>query len=183
MGDIVEMNTNETNLYNAAEEVKETKEINYDELKIIEREIPYSKVVDFIEFVRFNSYGKNDGKYHEYLMDYSEAVAILTMYTNCDSFDFKFDDVMKFIQGEKWAKIKEELGDAYINFHYYVKKEIEYANTPLRFADDAMKKVMESVEKINEILRAIDINALKDYDFSKIVNAIDAADTAEAVKE
>lgn len=174
------MNMNEAN---QSKVVGEAKEINYDALKVIEREIPYSKVVDFIEFVRFNSYGKQDGKYHEYLMDYSEAVAILTMYTNCDSFDFKFDDVMKFIQSEKWAKIKEELGDAYINFHYYVKKEIEYANTPLRFADDAMKKATESVEKINEILRAIDVNALKDYDFSKIVNAIDAVDTAQAVKE
>jgi hypothetical protein len=116
-------------------------------------------------------------------MDYSEVVAILTMYTNCDSYDFKFDDVMRFIQSEKWAKIKEALGDTYINFHYYVKKEIEYSNTPLRFADDAMKKVTEGVEKINEILRAIDVNALKDYDFSKIVNAIDAVDTAQAVKE
>jgi hypothetical protein len=180
MGDIVEMNMNESN---QSEVVKEVKEINYDTLKVVEREIPYSKVVDFIEFVRFNSYGKQDGKYHEYLMDYSEAVAILTMYTNCDSFDFKFDDVMKFIQSERWAKIKEELGDVYINFHYYVKKEIEYTNTPLRFADDAMKKATESIEKINEILRAIDVNALKDYDLSKIVNAIDAVDTAQAVKE
>ena len=180
MGDIVEMNMNEANQSKVAEEAKD---INYDALKVIEREIPYSKVVDFIEFVRFNSYGKQDGKYHEYLMDYSEAVAILTMYTNCESFDFKFDDVMKFIQSEKWAKIKEELGDAYINFHYYVKKEIEYTNTPLRFADDAMKKATESIEKINEILRAIDVNALKDYDFFKIVNAIAAVDTAQAVKK
>ena len=179
MGDIVETNTNETNQSKVVEEAKEIKEIDYDALKVIEREIPYSKVVDFIEFVRFNSYGKKDGKYHEYLMDYSEAVAILTMYTDCDSFDFKFDNVMKFIQSEKWAKMKEELGDVYINFHYYVKKEIEYANTPLRFADDAMKKATESIEKINEILRAIDVDALKGYDFSKIANAIDAIGIAE----
>ena len=171
MGDIIEMNN-----VGEANKVEEEKRINFDTLKIVEREIPYNKVVDFIEFVRFNSYGKKDGKYHEYLMDYSEAVAILTMYTNCDSFVFSFDDVMKFIQSEKWAKMKEELGDAYINFHYYVKKEIEYANTPLRFADDAMKKATENFEKINEILRAIDTEALKDYDFSKIANAIDAID-------
>lgn len=172
MGDIIEMNK--------VEETEMVKEINYDALSVINREVPYSKIVDFIEFVRFNSYGKKDGKYHEYLMDYSEAVAIITMYTNCDSFDFKFDDVMKFIQSEKWAKMKEELGDAYINFHYYVKKEIEYTNAPLRFADDAMKKATESLEKINELLNAIDINALKTYDFSKIINAIDVVEKTGA---
>jgi len=176
MGDIIEMNMD--NDINQSKVEDNEKKIDYDALKVIEREIPYSKVVDFIEFVRFNSFGKKDGKYHEYLMDYSEAVAILTMYTDCDSFDFRFDDVMKFIQSEKWAKIKEELGDAYINFHYYVKKEIEYTNTPLRFADDAMKKVTESAEKINEILSAVDVNALKNYDFSKLTSAIEALEAA-----
>lgn len=176
MGDIIEMNMSEPNQSKAVEEVKE---INYDALKVVEREIPYSKVVDFIEFVRFNSYSKGDGRYHEYLMDYSEAVAILTMYTDCGSYDFKFDDVMKFIQSEKWSKIKEELGDAYINFHYYVKKEVEYTNVPLRFADETMKKVTESAEKINQILGAIDVEALKNYDFSKIINAIDAVEAAD----
>ena len=174
MGDIIEMNN-----VGEANKVEEEKRSNFDTLKIVEREIPYSKVVDFIEFVRFNSYGKKDGKYHEYLMDYSEAVAILTMYTNCDNFDFKFDDVMKFIQSEKWAKIKEELGDTYINFHYYVKKEIEYANTPLRFADDAMKKAAESFERINEIMNAIDVDALKNYDYSKILNVIESVEGAK----
>jgi hypothetical protein len=170
MGDIIEMNKDNS--------VEMVKEINYDALSVVNREVPYSKIVDFIEFVRFNSYSKKDGRYHEYLMDYSEAVAIMTMYTNCDSFDFKFDDVMKFIQSEKWAKIKEELGDAYINFHYYVKKEIEYTSAPLRFADETMKKVAEGFEKINQILGAIDVEVLKGYDFSKIMNAIDAVEAA-----
>lgn len=181
MEDIIEMNTNNVNNINEKEikeENQETKVVDYDALEVVEREVPYSKVVDFIEFVRFNSYGKKDGKYHEYLTDYSEAVAILTMYTNCDSYDFKFDDVMRFIQSEKWTKIKEALGDTYINFHYYVKKEIEYSNTPLRFADDAMKKVAESAEKINEILSAVDVNALKNYDFSKLASAIEALEPA-----
>lgn len=176
MGDIIEMNME--NDINQSKVEGNEKKIDYDALKVIEREIPYSKAVDFIEFVRFNSFGKKDGKYHEYLMDYSEAVAILTMYTDCDSFDFRFDDIMKFIQSERWARIKEELGDAYINFHYYVKKEIEYTNTPLRFADDAMKKVAESAEKINEILSAVDVSALKNYDFSKLTSAIEALEAA-----
>lgn len=179
MGDIIEMNVNEMNQSKAADM---TTEINYDALKVIEYEIPYSKVVDFIEFVRFNSYGKKDGKYHEYLMDYSEAVAILTMYTDCDSYEFKFDDVMKFIQSERWARIKEELGDAYINFHYYIKKEIEYANTPLRYADDAIKKATETMDGINSIIGAIDIDALKNYDFSRLTEAIDAVGGATEEK-
>lgn len=175
MENIIEMNVEESNQSKVTEEVKD---VNYDALNIVKREIPYDKVVDYIEFVRVNSYDKN-GKYHEYLMDYTEATAILIMYTDCDSLDFQFNDVMKFIQSEKWAKIKEELGDAYINFHYYVKKEIEYENTPLRFADEAMKKAVESFGRINEILNAIDVEALKGYDFSKIVKAIDAVNNAD----
>ena len=174
MGDIIEMN--KTNEVEENTNVEEVKTIDYDNLKVINREIPYSKIVDFIEFVRVNSYGKKDGKYHEYLMDYSEAVAILTMYTDCDSYDFKFDDVMKFIQSSKWAKIKDELGDTYINFHYYIKKEIEYMNAPMRFADDAFKKTTETLNKFNEILEAIDIDALKKYDFSKIASIIESID-------
>lgn len=176
MGDIVEMKN-----VNTVEDVNEDV-IDFEKLEVVEREIPYSKIVDFIEFVKVNSFGK-DRKYHEYLMDYSEAVAILTMYTNCDSYNFKFDDTMKFIQSDKWGKIKEELGETYINFHYYVKKEIEYLNTPLRFADDMINKTIEAVSKMNELLGAIDINALKNYDFTKIANAIDAVEAKRTEKQ
>lgn len=151
----------------------------YNELKVVKNEIPYGKVVDYINFVVANSYAKNDGKYHEYLMDYSEAVAIITMYTDCNDYNFDFNDVMMFIQSEKWNKIKEELGDAYIYFHYYVKKEIEYNNTPLRYADNAMQNISNAVSKINEVLNSIDVEALKNYDFSKIMSAIDNVSEAE----
>lgn len=155
------------------------KRADFDELKVVKSEIPYSKVVDFINFVVANSFSKTTKQYHEYLTDYSEAVAILTMYTDCKDYDMSFDDVMDFVQSDKWAKIKDELGDIYINFHYYVKKEIEYLNTPLRFADSAMGKAIEVMESINNILKAIDVEALKNYDFSKITEAIDALDSVK----
>lgn len=155
-------------------------------LNVVGREMDYSKVVDYIEFVVRNSYEKNSGRYHEYLTDYSEAVAIITMFTDCKDFDMSFNDVMKFIQSDKWAKIKDELGDTYINFHYYVKKEIEYANTPLRFADNTMRVITNGVESINTILSAINVEALKNYDWSKILDAVDMVNKVgqnEDVKE
>lgn len=145
----------------------------YDNVNLIKNEIPYSKIVDLIYFVVENSYSKNDGQYHEYLMDYSEAVAILTMYTDYGSDNLSFDEVMNFVNSNKWKLIKEELGDDYNKFHYYVQKEIEYRNTPLRFADVAMKNVSTGLGKINELLGAIDIEALKQYDMSKIISTID----------
>lgn len=152
---------------------------DYEKLNVVENEIPYSKVVDFINFIVTNSFGAKDGKYHEYLLDYSEAVAVLTMYTDCSDYDFKFDDVMRFVQSERWGKIKEELGDTYIYLHYYVKKEIDYLITPMRFADDASKKVAEAANGFNEIINAIDIDALKQYDFDKLISAINTLDDAE----
>lgn len=155
---------------------------DYEKLNVVKNEIPYSKVVDFINFIVTNSFSAKDGKYHEYLLDYSEAVAILTMYTDCSEYDFKFDDVMRFVQSDKWGKIKEELGDAYIFLHYYVKKEIDYLITPMRLADDAFKKIAEAANGFNEIIKAIDIDALKQYDFDKIINAVNLIDVGNTVE-
>ena len=152
---------------------------NYENVKLTNHEIPYSKIVEYIKFVVENSYSKENGAYHEYLMDYSEALAILSMYTNYDENDYGFDDIMAFIQSSKWDKIKEELGDNYINFHYYVKKEIEYLNTPMRKIDHIVNKFSDMVDEIEKILDAIDIDTIKQYDFSKLVNIIETINESE----
>lgn len=147
----------------------------FENINVVKNEIPYSKIVDYINFVVENSYGV-DGTYHIYLRDYSMTIAILSMYTDCDDDKFNFDDIMAFITTPKWKQIKEELGDLYHDFRFYVNNEIEYRNAPMRSIDKTMKDIAVMVGKINEIVSAIDVESLKNYDYTKVINAIDALD-------
>lgn len=152
-----------------------------ENINVVNKDISYDKVVEYIEFAVRNSYDKA-GNYHEYLQDYSEAIALITMYTDYDG-DFGFSDVMEFIQTDKWEKIKDELAEKYVNFHYYVKSEIAYLNAPLRMADRALATATITMMNANKILEAIDIDALKNYDFTKIANAIEELEDAKDDKK
>ena len=150
----------------------------FENINVVNNDAKYDKVVEYIEFVVRNSYDKA-GNYHEYLQDYSEAVALITMYTDYDG-EFGFSDVMDFIQTEKWEKIKDELDEKYVNFHYYVKSEVTYLNAPLRMADRTLATLTITMMSANKILEAIDVDALKNYDFSKIVNAVEEIENAKS---
>lgn len=159
---------------------------NFNDIHAVKDKTPYSKVINYVDFVVKNSFG-SDGKYHEYLKDYATAVAVITMYTNCEAENFAFDDIMEFRNTDKWIDITDELGKLYDRFVYYVNTEIDYINTPLRFADDLMKNINAAVAGVNELIGAIDINALKGYDYSKITNALEklqeAAEAADGVEK
>lgn len=155
--------------------------MKYENINVIERDIPCSKVVDFIDFVVNNSYGK-DGRYHAYLRDYSEAVAIITMYTDCDISEHSFDDIMELIASKKWNDIINALCEKYFRFDRYVNAEIEYRNTPMRYADDFVKSGIEVFNNINSVIKAVDIDALKQFDFSKITDALEEVNDFEENK-
>lgn len=157
--------------------------MNIENINVVKNEIPYSKIVEYINFVIENSYSKEDGVYHEYLREYSEALAILTMYTDCDEKQYGFDNVMKFIHSPRWGQIKDELGDLYMNFRYYVQEEINYYNTPMRSVDNTMKDVATLVGKIISVIDTINLDALKNYDFTKLANAIDTINNTDQVEK
>ena len=152
--------------------------MNLNEIKIVEKEVEFNKVVDFITFVVNKSFGP-DGVYHRYLRDFAEASAIITMYTDYDNTEFDMNDVMNYIQSEEWRILKQQLGKKYDVFDRYIEYEITNINTPLRFADNTLKAVTVAVNKVNSILNSIDIEKLKDYDFSKITDAIDEIKKAQ----
>lgn len=152
--------------------------MNLNEIKIVEKEVEFNKVVDFITFVVNKSFSP-DGVYHRYLRDFAEASAIITMYTDYDNTEFDMNDVMNYIQSEEWRILKQQLGKKYDVFDRYIEYEITNINTPLRFADNTLKAVTVAVNKVNSILNSIDIEKLKDYDFSKITDAIDEIKKAQ----
>ena len=156
--------------------------MKYENINVVKNDIPYSKVIDLVDFTVNNSYGQ-DGMYHEYLRDYAETAAIVTMYTDCDVTEHSFDDIMKLRNSEKWKNITKELGEVYEAFSYYVNKEILYRNVPLRYADGLVKVLIATVSNFNEIIKKIDVDALANYDFSKIMDAIGSLEnTAEQEK-
>ena len=146
--------------------------MDFNKIKYTNKGITWDKMVEYIDFVVRNSYDKN-GNYHEYLKDYSEIIAVIAMFTDYDG-NVSLDEAMKLSQSNEWEKIKDQIGPDYDSFHYYIKKEIEFANTPLRFANVALANATYVLSNLNNILNAIDTEALKNYDFTKIAEAIDA---------
>lgn len=151
----------------------------FGDINVVKGIVPYSKVIGYIDFVVKNSFGK-DGRYHEYLKDYATAVAILTLYTDCEAENFAFDDIMEFIGSDRWYEIINELDEKYDEFTGYVDSEIEYINTPFRFADDTLKSANKALTMANTIMGAIDVEALKEFDFGKIIEAVDRVKDAES---
>ena len=153
-----------------------------NEIQVTSHEINLDQLSSLIDFVVDNSYDA-DGRYHKYLMDYSEAIAIISFFTDYDNTNYDGSEVMNLIWSEKWDEIKQNLGYLYTCFHSYVLNEIKYKNTPLRNADQTLNTVMEFARKVNEILGKIDYDALSNYDFTKLTEAIDAYNESKDIKE
>ena len=151
--------------------------MNFEDIKVVRKNVPFDTVTKYIAFVVKNSYDE-DGNYHEYMKDFAEAAAVLSMYTDYDGGEYSLEGIMEFIMTPKWEEIKNEIIAEYYAFHDYVEKEIEYLNTPLRFADKTIRELNVLLGKFREILEVVDIEALREYDFSKITNAIDMLDKA-----
>ena len=147
-----------------------------NEIKVINKTVPYSKVTDYINFAVDNSYDEN-GVFHGYLKDYAIAVAVISMFTDYDG-DMNFDEVMDLVVSDKWDKIKEEIGDYYYAFRIHVTDEIKYRNRPMAKMDGVLGAAYELLQKVNEYLGVIDIDKLKNYDFTAIQNAIEALSKA-----
>lgn len=156
--------------------------MNMKDIKVVDNNVSFNTVIDYIAFVVNKSFGV-DGMYHKYLRDFAEASAIISMYTDYDNTEFDMNEVMNFIQSDEWRTIKQQLGQRYDIFDRYVEYEIVNLNTPLRFADNTLKAMTVAINKINIILNSIDIDKLKEYDFTKIVNAIDELKMAQDNKQ
>jgi hypothetical protein len=163
--------------------VKEKMIMNFEEAKVVNADISFGKLTRYIDFVVANSFDKN-GNYHAYLRDYAETIAIITMYTDykLDNAVFSLDEVMKYRLSDEWDRLIEAIGNKYEVFHAYVENEINYINTPMRFADGTMKSLTSLIRKLEAVIEVIDIDKIKGYDFDKLlaaINAVISSDTKE----
>lgn len=150
-----------------------------EDIKLIGKTVNYSNLVSAVSFAAENSFSANDHKYHKYLQDYAETLAILAVFTNYTS-EAKtetesFDEVMNIRFSDHWInEIIPELGDIYSVFVDYVDSEIEDRTRPLAKFDAVLDDTKEILDKAVQVARAIDVEKMSTVDFSKLFETLDA---------
>lgn len=154
-------------------------------MNYVENDISFVDMIKYMDIAVENSFGKNG--YHKYLQDYAETLILVILFTDY-SFEGKTEEQIVeeslaiYHSAEWWNDIVPQI-KIYEAFHGYVESEVEYRLRPLAGVDDMVKTINGALVKVVELLSAIDVDALKNYDFSGITAALEAYNnTAEADK-
>ena len=160
--------------------------MNLNEMKFVDNTITYNRMVNYINFVVNNSFDE-DGRYHQYKFDYALSIALIAMYTDyTEAVDF--DEVMEFIHTTEWYELVGQMGKKYETFKYYVDCEIENMTKPFAFMNETVILARDILTKIKQFISVIDVDKLKDYDFTELLNTLSAVmdesekETAQEVK-
>lgn len=149
-------------------------------MNYVENNISFVDMIKYMDVAVENSFGKNG--YHKYLQDYAETLILVSLFTDY-SFEGKTAEQMVeeslaiYHSAEWWNDIIPQI-KIYEAFHDYVESEIEYRLRPLAGVDDLVKTANGALAKVVEVLSAIDVDALKNYDFSGITAALEAYNNA-----
>lgn len=138
------------------------------DLKITEKEISFTKTIEFVTYVVSKSFGENDGKYHAYLRDYYEMVSLLTLYTNYDG-EYNIDEIMAIKSSKEWNRIEVELGDKYYQFVNYVDSELNHLNAPFAKFDDVLNQIGQLLVNVNGLVEYMS----KDENTKKLIESFD----------
>lgn len=165
--------------------------MNIEEIKVT-NDVSYTDMVDSIEFVVKNAFGNETKKYHKYLQDYAETLALLVAFTNWkpdfdldadNSTSMLFENVMEICHSKHWREIViSEIGDKYETFIEYVDSEIEMRNRPFAEIDNTIVAINEFANNINRLIGAIDVEKLKEYDIEGLLNKLENVTKQETVK-
>jgi len=138
------------------------------EFNVVDKGIQYSKMMDFVEYVVSKSYA-DKGIYHAYLRDYYETVSVLVMFTDYDSDDYSFDEVMEIRNSPVWFEVLKAYDTKIQMFHYYIDCEIERINAPMANLGTAIGIAKDVLVKANVFMTAL----LENEDLQNMINAID----------
>lgn len=152
--------------------------MNIEEIKIERNTIPYVDLVNIVDFAVKNSFGKASGKYHKYMQDYAETLALLVAYTNYTIEEMKeddlFEEVLQIRHSDHWKnEIVPEI-EQYNAFVEYVDEEIETLTRPLANFDSTLNSVKEAADAFVNVLNVIDKEKLQSVDFTGLVEALAA---------
>ena len=157
--------------------------MNIKEIKVERKSIPYVDLVNLVDFAVKNSFGKTSGKYHKYMQDYAETLALLVAFTNYKIEQLKedelFEEVLGIYHSDYWQnEIVTEI-EQYDAFVEYVDEEIRDMVQPLANFDAAIESVKKAADAFVDVMGAIDKDALKTLDFTELANALTAMDAVE----
>ena len=151
--------------------------MNLNEMKFVDNTITYNRMVNYINFVVNNSFDEN-GRYHQYKFD----VALIAMYTDyTEAVDF--DEVMEFIRTSEWYELVGQMGKKYETFKYYVDCEIENTTKPFAFMNETVILARDILTKIKQFISVVNVDKLKDYDFTELLNTLSAVMDASEKEE
>ena len=139
------------------------------DLKIVDKGITFSKMIDFVNYVVAKSFSADDHKYHAYLRDFYEMVSLLTMYTNYNEDEYNIDEIMKIRMSKEWAKLEVELGDKYYQFINYIDRELDRINAPFAQFNDVLNSIGQLLEQVNGFMNYVS----KDENVKKLVESFD----------
>lgn len=176
---VVEFKANET--AEVENEVNEVKEVDKETttINVVRTHVPYTVLRAYVNFVANMSVDVN-GHYHEYLKDFGITLALLMMYTDIDvdlnsieeNFDTIFEIVLSIAHGSEWKnEIVPQFGEQFDIFYDYVDAEIERITSPSAKIEETLNTINKFLNNINEFMDAIDIEKLRDADFSQLLEA------------
>lgn len=155
------------------------KKINY-----VDNNITWGKMIDYVRFVVENSFDDN-GKYHSFRRDYFEAVVLLKMYSDYgtnENEEYSFDEVMEFRHSQKWGLFINSI-DNYAAFDQYIEDEIQRIIAPFTSVDQIMVEGANLLKSMNNVIKMfaenLDMEQIKNIDFSKLASVIEAYDNLE----
>ena len=79
---------------------------------------------------------------------------------------------MEFIHTPEWYELVGQMGKKYETFKYYVDCEIESATKPFAFMNETVILARDILTKIKQFISVIDVDKLKDYDFTELLNTL-----------
>lgn len=155
--------------------------MDINEIKVIKKNIEFMDLINLVNFIVSNSFSEDSGEYHEYLRDAYETLGILVSFTNYQigDQDMKLSDLMNELfeirTNDKWEnEILSELDEIYYYIDEYVTSEIHNRMRPLANFDTVLNSANRVMKQFSDIAGAIDLNALAQFDYSKLVAAVNA---------
>ena len=163
--------------------------MNINEIQVTNQKVNYSALADMVEFAVEKSFNKN-GVYHKYLQDYAETLVLLAVMTNYSTDDNEksisdqYDEVMEIANSTEWKNvIVPQFGAFYDLFTEYVDNEIENRMRPLAKMDEVLESTKRVLDMIYNVASQIDIEALKNFDFDGLANALKDLEDIEVNKK
>ena len=157
--------------------------MNVNDIVVTNKEISFMHMVNLVDFIVENSFVESTGEYHRYLRDVYETLGILITFTN-----YQIDDDMKLADllnemfeirmSSKWSiEVVPEVGELYSYITEYVDSEIKTRMRPLANFDKTLNTANSLFKQVSAIAEAVDVNALAQFDFSKLIAAVSAINT------